>query len=239
MKRYSPLLLSFFAVQSAYALPKGFVYLNQVAPQVIEELRYGTKENFMGRPVPGYLANRCILTLPAAQQLAKAEKAALAMGYTFKVYDCYRPQKAVNAFYTWSQDSGDQKMKSSYYPREDKETLFDKGYIAKASGHSRGSTVDLTLVKLGAKSSSSGTPTACYGKDYNNDNSLNTGTRFDCFDVSAHVDYQNLTSTQKTNRHLLQSLMLRFGFKPYKEEWWHFTLKNEPYPKTYFNFAVK
>ncbi|KTC76753.1 hypothetical protein Lbru_2860 [Legionella brunensis] len=133
-------------------------------------------------------------------------------------------------------------MKMDFYPREEKETLFDKGYIAKSSGHSRGSTVDLTLIKLGAKKPvASATPTFCYGKTraHINDNSINTGTRFDCFDISAHTDYQDLTREQKSNRLLLRNLMVSYGFKPYREEWWHFTLRNEPYPHNYFNFPVK
>lgn len=241
MKNYVLLGLLLFTLQ-VQALPKGFVYLHQVAPQIEEDLRYATTDNFMGRTVPGYIAKHCILTKATAQQLAKAEQAALKMGYTLKVYDCYRPRRAVNAFYKWSQDEHDQLMKTAFYPREDKNTLFDKGYIAQASGHSRGSTVDLTLVKLGTTFHPSSTnQTRCYGKttEHINDNSINTGTRFDCFDISAHTNYQQLTAAQKANRLLLRNLMTRYGFYPYKEEWWHFTLRGEPYPKNYFDFPVK
>ncbi|WED43266.1 M15 family metallopeptidase [Legionella cardiaca] len=240
MKKLLLLFLAFLSSQTQ-ALPQGFAYLQQVAPQIIEDLRYATTNNFMGRRVPGYQSHHCILSLPAARQLVNVEKAALAMGYTLKVYDCYRPQRAVNAFYRWSQDDRDQATKMYFYPREEKSMLFAKGYIAKASGHSRGSTVDITLIKLGTTAPSSIASTRCYGKtrDHIDDNSIDTGTRFDCLDVSAHTNYQHLTPQQKANRLLLRNLMMRYGFVPYKEEWWHFTLKNEPYPKTYFDFPVK
>lgn len=143
------LLLLIFAFETVYALPKGFVYVHDLAPEIIEDLRYVGSNNFIGHPIPGYKANHCILTTAAAEQLAKAEKAALDMGYTIKVYDCYRPQRAVNAFYQWSQNPKDSKMKANFYPREAKSYLFAKGYIAQASGHTRGSTIDLSLVKLG------------------------------------------------------------------------------------------
>lgn len=227
---------------TANALPKGFVYLHDIAPEIIEDMRYASSYNFIGHPIPGYQASRCILTREAAGQLAKAEKAAQKKGYTFKVYDCYRPQTAVNAFYKWSQSANDIKMKKGFYPREDKRTLFAKGYIAQSSGHTRGSTIDLTLVKIGTKDSSlQPVLTRCYGKtiSYMNDNSLNTGTRFDCMDRAAHVTYKNLSIEQKTNRLLLRNLMINYGFTPYSKEWWHFTLKHEPYPHTYFDFPVR
>ncbi|KTD22166.1 D-alanyl-D-alanine dipeptidase [Legionella lansingensis] len=240
MHRYFILLL--FGFTTAYSLPKGFVYLDEVAPNIIEDMRYAGSNNFVGHPIPGYKINRCILTLAAAKQLANVEKKARAMGYGLKIYDCYRPQRAVNAFYRWSQVPRDNKMKAAFYPREEKNTLFAKGYIAKASGHSRGSTVDLTLIKLGKNNRGNIEKSAtCYGKTpaYIDDDSIDTGTRFDCFDVSAHTNYQDLTEEQKANRLLLRNLMLRYGFVPYKEEWWHFRLRNEPYPHTYFDFPVQ
>jgi len=234
----STLLLS----QLAHALPQGFVYLHERAPGIVEDIRYAGSNNFVGNPIPGYDAGLCILTFQAADQLAKVQEAALKQNYSLKVYDCYRPQRAVDAFYQWSEKTKDTLMKKAFYPRVEKKNLFAQGYIAKSSGHSRGSTVDLTLVKIKGKLTlSSANSTACYGKTlaYLNDNSINTGTRFDCFDPSAHVFYPDLSSEQKANRQLLRRLMLAQGFKPYGKEWWHFTLKNEPYPNTYFDFLVR
>ncbi|CDZ75816.1 D-alanyl-D-alanine dipeptidase [Legionella massiliensis] len=238
-------LMSFLVLcslsQLANALPKGFVYLHDLAPTIIEDLRYTTSNNFIGRPITGYKANRCILTLQAAEHLLRVQQAANQQGYSLKVYDCYRPQRAVDTFYQWSLNPKDSLMKASFYPREDKKYLFAKGYIAQSSGHTRGSTIDLSLVKIGSKTHLSKPATnRCYGKtpSYQDDNSIDTGTRFDCMDRSANTDYQALTKAQKNNRLLLRHLMLTNGFMPYEQEWWHFTLRNEPFPKTYFNFVV-
>lgn len=224
-----------------HALPEGFIYLHDLAPDILEDLRYSKDNNFMGRPAKGYTKGRCILTLQAAKQLLAVQKSARQAGYVLKVYDCYRPQQAVNDFYQWSQNPNDTRMKKEFYPREAKATLFDRGYISQTSGHTRGSTVDLTLVKMDEvnKRESRGS-ISCYSRsnEYANDNSFNTGTRFDCLDPSAHVFYTDITNEQKNNRLLLRQLMITEGFTPYDKEWWHFTLKNEPYPETYFDFPV-
>ncbi|MCC5013609.1 MULTISPECIES: M15 family metallopeptidase [unclassified Legionella] len=241
MQRILFLILLSIVAHLAHALPAGFVYLHDVAPDIIEDLRYAGSDNFVGQPIPGYQTARCILTQAAAEQLAKAEKAAVAKGYRFKVYDCYRPQTAVNAFYKWSQNTQDLRTKMAFYPREEKKTLFARGYISLKSGHSRGSTVDLSLVKIGAKQPlEPAKHSRCYSQTtaHMDDDSINTGTRFDCLDVSANLSYQKLSKEQKANRRLLQDLMLSHGFVPYDKEWWHFTLKNEPYPQTYFDFPV-
>lgn len=241
MQRILTLIILSSLSFGANALPKGFVYLSDLAPSIIQDLRYTTSNNFIGNPIPGYKASRCILTLATAEQLAKIQKAANKMGYSLKVYDCYRPQRAVNAFYQWSQNPKDTRMKALFYPREDKKYLFAKGYIAEHSGHTRGSTVDLTLVQIGAAYPRSIPITSlCFGKtaNYRNDDSIDTGTRFDCMDVSAKVFYPDLSQQQKANRLLLRHLMLDNGFKPYSQEWWHFTLRKEPYPETYFDFPV-
>lgn len=226
----------------AHALPKGFVYLKDVAPDIIEDMRYSTHNNFVGNPIPGYLRGRCILTKQAAEQLKKAQKEIKPKGYSLKVYDCYRPQQAVDYFFKWSQNTSDQRKKAQYYPREYKNELFKKEYIAQRSGHTRGSTLDLTLVKLPKipKKIIQASLTRCYDKTpkYLDDNSINMGTRFDCFDKSAYIDYPNLSKEQENNRLILHNLMIRNGFKPYLYEWWHYTLENEPYPDTYFNFKV-
>ncbi len=213
-----------------WALPQGFVYLHQVDPDIIEDMRYATSYNFTGRPVPGYLAPKCILSKPAARQLKKVQKAANKIGYRLKVFDCYRPQKAVKAFVGWSQRVKDNQMKPWFYPDEEKSTLFSKGYIAEYSGHTRGSTLDLTLVKSGDY------PSNCNYKTC--PPSIDMGTPFDYFDHKAHVFAKGLTQTQKQNRMLLRRLMKQYGFRPYSKEWWHFTLNNEPYKRQYFDFNV-
>jgi D-alanyl-D-alanine dipeptidase len=201
-------------------------------------MRYATGNNFMGQPIPGYRSSRCILTRDAAVKLKEAQTAILKQGYSLKVYDCYRPQKAVNAFYNWSKQPTDIGMKSLFYPREQKNTLFDKGYIAQYSGHTRGSTVDITLVNTHQQQKSpQSVPHSCPSKM--NDNSINMGTPFDCFDKSTRVFYNDLSNEQRKNRMLLRNLMMHYGFVPYSKEWWHFTLSNEPYPHTYFNFEIQ
>lgn len=226
---------------AASALPDGFVYLHDVAPNIIEDMRYASPNNFTGRPVSGYNSDRCILSNRAASQLAIAERYAEKLGMRLKVYDCYRPQAAVNEFYAWSL-STDNSLKYEFYPRQPKNRLFSHGYISKTSGHTRGSTVDLTLVNINRQTPLSRVPlTRCYSQSnqHSNDNSINMGTRFDCFDKSANVFYQGLNKKQLDNRLLLRSLMMRSGFYPNNQEWWHFTVKNEPFPRTYFNFPVQ
>ena len=243
MKKLISFILFFTWSVSCYSLPKGFVYLHEVAPDILQDMRYVTANNFIGNPIPGYKNGVCIVTRPVAEQLKKAEAEIKTKGYTLKVYDCYRPKQAVEYFYKWSQNPKDQRQKASFYPRENKKELFNRGYIALSSGHTRGSTLDLTLVKLGGspKKLPKTQLSRCYDKssNYLDDDSIDTGTRFDCMDVSANIHYSNLSATQKKNRKLLQKLMISHGFKPYLYEWWHYTLINEPYPNTYFNFPVK
>ncbi|MBL7480562.1 M15 family metallopeptidase [Legionella bononiensis] len=242
MKKIASLLIM-LASSSLYALPKGFVYLHEVAPDILQDMRYATSNNFIGNPIPGYLRGVCIVTRQTAEQLKKVEQAVKTKGYTLKVYDCYRPQQAVNYFYKWSQNSKDERQKPEYYPREIKKDLFKRDYIALTSGHTRGSTVDLTLVQLDTANRTIPTHpiTRCYDKspDYLNDNSIDMGTRFDCLDVTANSNYTNLSKSQKANRSLLKQLMISNGFKPYYSEWWHYTLRNEPFPHKYFNFPVQ
>ena len=240
MKKLTIIILCLLYNSSCLSLPNNFVALEDIAPDIPQDMRYATSNNFIGNPIPGYQRGSCILTKQAAEQLKKAQKAVKAKGYSLKVYDCYRPQKAVNYFYKWSQNTKDQRQKAAFYPRVNKEELFDKQYIALSSGHSRGSTVDLTLVRLGSVAKKA-TLTRCYSKspNYLDDNSLDMGTRFDCMDKSANLDYPHLSKAQTANRKLLQQLMKENGFTPYFYEWWHFTLAKEPYPKTYFNFSVR
>lgn len=224
--------------------PADFVNAQQVIPQLQTDMRYDSSHNFVGRKIKGYEAPVCLLTRPAAEALKKVETSLLAMGLTLKAYDCYRPQTAVNDFANWAREINNTKMRAEFYPTIDKQVLFSEGYIAYLSGHSRGSTVDLTIVPLNSSIPSydpKATQVACTAPQPQRfpDNSLDFGTGFDCFSPMSHPSYQNLPATVKKNRLLLQNLMAQAGFKPLSTEWWHFTLSNEPYPNTYFDFPVK
>lgn len=225
--------------------PAGFVALRAVDPTILQEMRYYMPHNFMGVPVDGYRRPTCLLTREAARALHRAQRSFLRRGFSLKVYDCYRPQRAVDHFVRWAKDLGDQGMKGEFYPREDKAKLFDDGYIAAKSGHSRGSTVDLTLVRLPAVPTRPYVPgeplTSCYGpKDERfPDNSLDMGTGFDCFDTLAHTLDPRIHGRQLRNRLLLKSGLERAGFVNLPEEWWHFTFQPEPFPDTYFDFPVR
>lgn len=247
-------LLSFFLIafmaytQPSFSLEKGFVYLDQVDPTIQASLRYCGTQNFAGRPIKGYLAPRVILTEQAAQALKKAQIVFSQEGfqgkkYSIVVYDASRPQDAVDDFYQWSQNPADQAMKAWFYPREDKEKLFDRGYIAQKSGHSRGSTVDITLISLG-KTVKEIIPQKRLLKDgfeifYLDDGTVDMGTSFDVFDISSHYKSSLIESAHQELRDFLKQTMQDCGFKNYAEEWWHFTLENEPFPSTYHNFPIQ
>jgi zinc D-Ala-D-Ala dipeptidase len=224
--------------------PKEFVALSDVDPTIIQEMRYPTKHNFVGRPIDGYRQSICILTRPAAQALHKVQRKLLSRGYSLKVYDCYRPQRAVNDFVKWAEDPKATQMKAEFYPRVDKSRLFADGYIAEKSGHSRGSTMDLTVVRLPALPTRPYRPgeplTPCYGPKDSRfpDNSLDMGTGFDCFDTLAHTLDPRVQGVQHDNRMLLMDAMTAQGFTNLPEEWWHYTLADEPFPATYFDFPV-
>lgn len=239
------LFVSSLATAVTTHLPQGFVYLHAVDSTIVEELRYAGYHNFLGRPVKGYEnATGCILTKEAALALRQVQTDLRKSSLSLKVYDCYRPQRAVNDFMAWSKRPQEQQMKEEFYPRVNKADVFKLGYVAEKSGHSRGSTMDLTVVPLplpqqevykkGQKL------VACYFPYHQRfrDNSLNMGSGYDCLDEAAHVDYQAISSTARYNRLVLNDLMVKHGFKPYAKEWWHFTLENEPYPQTYFDFVV-
>ncbi|WP_024741247.1 M15 family metallopeptidase [Tenacibaculum maritimum] len=202
-------------------LPNGFVYLKDIAPSIKSDVRYCSHNNFIGTPIDGYENNIVITTLPTAKALQKVQKKLLSKGLSLKIFDAYRPQRAVNHFVAWAKVLKDTVMKQQYYPKIHKKHLFKLGYIASKSGHTRGSTVDLTIVNLKT------------GKE------LDMGSPYDFFGPISHVLSKQLTPKQHTNRFLLRKRMLEENFKPYKNEWWHFTLRNEPFPKTYFNFPVK
>lgn len=217
------------------ALNKGFVYLKDVVPTVIQDLRYFSHNNFVGRVINGYQANKCILTSQAANALAKVQKKLQRQGYGLIVYDCYRPQMAVKDFYKWSNNLN-QSMKQQFYPRENKKNLFKHGYIAKYSGHSRGSTVDLSIY---TNIKSKGKVKTCYSPFRKMDQSLDMGTNYDCLDYFSYAKSKFVSKHAQANRKLLRRVMMQHGFKPYYKEWWHFSLINEPHPKHYFNFPVR
>jgi zinc D-Ala-D-Ala dipeptidase len=230
---------------SADAMPDTFIHIHEVIPDALLDIRYFTEHNFLGVKVDGYLAPTCILTRRAAEALANVQKELAPFGMTIKIYDCYRPQQAVDHFVRWAKDINDTKTQKEFYPTLDKRNLFRDGYIAERSGHSRGSTVDLTIVPLPAPVQPpcrAGEPLKeCYlpaGVRFA-DNSLDMGTGFDCFHELSHPENKNLSPRHRANRLLLKTLMARYGFRNLPEEWWHFTLNNEPYPDTYFNFPVK
>ncbi len=226
--------------------PRDFVALEDVDPSIAQEIRYDTPHNFIGDPVAGYDAPICILTRPAAEALARAQRNFTERGYSLKVYDCYRPQSAVDEFVDWALDLGDQRMKAEFYPRVDKTVLFADGYIAERSGHSRGSTVDLTLVPLPDVGRPS--PVFIPGQPLVDcaaprqlrfpDNSVDMGTGFDCFDPLANTADPRTEGDAAKNRLLLLEGLEREGFVNYDKEWWHFTYKPEPYPDTFFDFPV-
>ncbi|MFE5742159.1 M15 family metallopeptidase [Streptomyces celluloflavus] len=224
--------------------PAEFVALRAVDPTIIQEMRYFTPHDFMGVPVTGYRAPVCLVTRDTARALHRAQLSFLRRGYSLKVYDCYRPQRAVNHFIRWAEDPGDQRMKDEFYPRVEKSALFRDGYIAEKSGHSRGSTLDLTLVRLPAlptRPYHPGEPlSSCYGPKAARfpDNSLDMGTGFDCMDPLAHTLDPRITGTQRANRLLLKRGLEQAGFVNYAYEWWHYTLAAETFPDTYFDFPV-
>ena len=199
----------------------GFVMLSEAVPDAILEIRYYSTYNFVGARIDGYEEPVAMLTKEAAQALKKVSDELITKGYRLKIYDAYRPQRAVTHFANWAKDLDDTKMKKYFYPDLDKSVLFKQGYIAYKSGHSRGSTLDLTLF------------------DMNTEKEADMGGTFDFFGELSHPDYKNITEEQYNNRMILREAMMKHGFKPLAEEWWHFTLKDEPYPDTYFTFPVK
>ncbi|SBT40105.1 M15 family metallopeptidase [Micromonospora auratinigra] len=224
--------------------PADFVDLASVDPGVRTDIRYAGAHNFVGRPVAGYVEPRCLLTRPAAEALHRVQTAALARGRSLKVYDCYRPQRAADDFVAWAKVPGEQRTKAEFYPDEPKDRLFADGYIGAPTAHSRGSTLDLTLVPVPTPEQPAYRPgqplvacTAPAGRRFA-DNSVDMGTGFDCFDSRAHTGDPRITGTARQNRQLLKELMTAQGFENYPREWWHYRYVDEPYPKTYFDFPV-
>ncbi len=201
-------------------LPGDFVSLAAIDPSISRDLRYATPHNFVGSQVDGYEAPKCLLTRAAAQAIARVQADLRAQGFGLRVLDCYRPQRAVDHFVRWSRAPDDPAAKARHYPRVAKRELFARGYIAERSGHSRGSTVDLTLVDLAGRA-------------------LDLGTDFDFFDPHSAGEANDVPAPARALRWRLRAAMERRGFRPYAPEWWHFTLASEPYPDRHFDAPVR
>jgi len=225
--------------------PADFVSVADLDPSIVLELRYFGAHNFMGRRVLGYKAAKCLLTRPTAEALKAVQADLKPFGLSLKIYDGYRPQRAVDTFIAWAKDFKDTRMQAEFYPRVPKDRIFAEGYLVARSGHSRGSTVDLTVIELpaaGQESYREGDPLCDCGLPATKrfrDNSLDFGTGYDCFDALANVEDPRITTDQKVRRLMLRALMEKHGFKPYPPEWWHFTLRDEPYPETWFDFEIE
>ncbi|WP_299671718.1 M15 family metallopeptidase [uncultured Polaribacter sp.] len=220
IKKIIILFIFSFFISIEAQLPKGFVYLENVDSSIKVELRYFSNNNFIGKPIEGYQSNCLILTEETAKSLKNIQQTLQKKGLSLKIFDAYRPQQAVNHFVKWAKVLGDTLMKKEYYPKVPKSELFSRGYIASKSGHSRGSTVDLTIINLNTKKE------------------LDMGSPYDFFGVQSHPFYKNISEAQRKNRLLLRNIMLKNNFRPYEFEWWHFTLRNEPFRNTYFNFPI-
>lgn len=201
-------------------LPEGFVYLDEAVPGVVCDAKYASSDNFTGSPVDGYEAPRVVGSAPLAEALSQAADRARDLGYRLLLWDAYRPQRAVARFMRWSLEAEDGHTKARHYPRIDRTQLIPLGYVAERSGHSRGGTIDLTLIDA------QGQP-------------LDMGGDFDLMDERSHHGFPGCTASEAANRVLLRRLMEECGFVAYENEWWHYRLKNEPYPDTYFDFPIR
>jgi D-alanyl-D-alanine dipeptidase len=200
---------------------EGFTYIHVAIPDVILDVRYYSNDNFMGISVTGYNKSVILLSKEATRALTKVQEDLREQGMTLKVFDAYRPQKAVDHFVRWAEHPADTLTKQKYYPNLPKDRLFELGYISARSGHTRGSTLDLTIASLET------------GKE------LDMGSPWDFFGEISHHDSPLVDEEATTNRNLLRDVMVMHGFKPYANEWWHYTLEEEPYPETYFDFDIE
>ncbi|CAI8161662.1 MAG: D-alanyl-D-alanine dipeptidase [Polaribacter sp. SA4-10] len=220
------ILYSFLFVSISYSvtcqnLPKGFVYLSTIDNSIRKELRYFTNNNFIGKPIKGYKKNILIVSERAAKALKKIQNELLKDSMSLKVFDAYRPQQAVDHFVEWAKDLNDTLMKKIFYPKVPKKKLFELGFIAEKSGHTRGSSVDLTII------------------DLKTNEELDMGSIYDFFGIESHPCSKKININQQNNRLFLRTIMLQNNFSPYENEWWHFTLKNEPFSQRYFNFPIR
>lgn len=220
-KSFYVLIITFFGLLWTAELPEGFVYVDEVIPDIVYDIRYAGAHNFIGKPVKGYHVQRAILSEKAALALKKVQAELIQNDYMLKVYDAYRPQRAVNHFMEWARDENDTLMKSEFYPEVAKRNLFQLGYIATKSGHSRGSTLDLTIIHV------------------ENCENVDMGSAYDFFGEISHHRTEKITAQQKENRERLRLTMRKHGFRSYSEEWWHYTYDAEPFRDTYFDFPVE
>lgn len=212
---------STLCVPKARELPEGFVYIDEMIEDCIIDAKYFGTDNFLGRPVDGYEQNLVVMSRAAAEGCVKAAEILRKQGYVMKFFDAYRPQRAVDDFCRWGQDAEDQRRKPIHYPNVEKAAMFDEGYIARRSGHTRGSCVDLTIV------------------DMKTHQEVDMGSIFDFMDPRSWPLNTDVTPEQLRNRMILRNAMLQCGFVPYECEWWHFRVKNEPHPDTYFDFVIR
>jgi D-alanyl-D-alanine dipeptidase len=226
------------------ALPRGLVYLRDIDPTIVQDIRYAGSHNFVGRPIRGYLAAECILSVAAANALEAVQSRLAEKKLSLIVWDCYRPKRAVDDFLQWSKDPAHAEMKAEFYPRTDKEKLFALGYLARRSAHSRGSTVDLGIVPSGSSLAPPPNPqslkacTSSKGERFE-DGTIDFGTGYDCLDVLANTSNALVGAIARRNRQTLKSYMQAAGFRPYAREWWHFELIDEPFKRDEFDFEVK
>ena len=223
MKRpFLILLACTLLINSVFAqIPDDFGDIAEEISDIVLEVRYASNDNFMGRVVNGYSVPKVVLTKKALKALKNAQAEFIRLGYCIKVFDAYRPQRAVDDFMQWINVENDTVMKQNYYPQLNKKNLVPQGYIAEKSGHSRGSTLDLSLIYLDKE---------------NKGQEVDMGGSWDFFGERSHYDYPEISLEQKENRALLQKIMIKHGFLPYAKEWWHFTLAEEPFPNKYFDF---
>jgi D-alanyl-D-alanine dipeptidase len=217
----------------------GFVDVTTVNPKIRVEGRYASNWNFLGGAVPGYREPRCFLTSKAAAALSAVEKDIERQGYNLLAFDCYRPQRAVNEFVAWVKSGKDSSTKAFFYPAEDRAALINRGYIDDHSGHSRGSTIDLTLVRADSTLKSFHESYSDCRKPSRVEGQIDMGTSFDCFSEIAFTANASISAEAKANRALLREAMEKHGFKNYPKEWWHFSLNDEPYKAQYFDFEVQ
>ena len=225
-------------------LPAGFVYLGDIDPSIIQDPRYAGPHNFVGRPIAGYDAAECVLTEKAARALSTMQARLMPKKLSLIVWDCYRPTRATVDFVQWTKDPRDTKMKAEFYPRIDKSRIFELGYLSTRSAHSRGSTVDLGIAPMGAKvpkfDPSARLVSCVAGKvERNEDGALDFGTGYDCMDELSATTSPGVSTEARKNRLMLRDLMVAAGFKPYKREWWHFELIDEPFPNQSFDFPIR
>lgn len=224
-------------------LPPGFVYIEHVDPTIMQNMIYYYERNFIGSRINGYKAPRAILTIEAANALKEVQQQLSKAGYSLVIYDAYRPKKAVEHFVNWGHDVNDQKMKDAYYPYIEKIEIFD-GYVSKKSAHSRGSTVDLTIIELGKEITESPVMLKRFLKDkryinYFDDNTVDMYSSVDLMDKASGHDSDLINEESLENRNYLRSIMIKHNFTPYSKEWWHYTLQNEPFKDQYFDFDIE